>query len=115
MPAMWGKQRGPFNNARLKEHRHLPSHVGQHLVEHKHQFQDQEVSVLHQEADWFKRGVAEAYYIEQKRPTLNHDRGRHTLPVIYRELLQSCDPRPVSGSTSGSQEIASLATQSRHQ
>ena len=101
-------------NTRLKEHRHPPSHVGQHLREQDHQFKDQEVSVLHQEANWFKRGVAEAYFIEQKRPTLNHDRGRHTLPVIYRDIMQSCDQRPVTGSTSGSQEIASMATQSRH-
>ena len=77
---------------RLKEHRHpRKSHVGQHLKEHQHQFKDEEASVLHTEGNWWKRGIAEAYFIEQERPTLNQDRGRHTLPVIYRELLQSCD------------------------
>ena len=97
--------------SRLKEHRQPPSHVGQHLKEAKHHFEEQEVAVLHQEANWFKRGVAEAFHIEQQRPTLNQDRGRHTLPVIYRELTTNCDQRPVKGSTSGSQTIASLATQ----
>ena len=102
-------------NARLKEHRRpRTSHVGKHLKEHQHQFKDQDVAVLHQEANWFKRGIAEAYYIELERPTLNQDRGRHTLPVIYQELLQSRDQRPVTGSKSGSQEIASLVTQNRH-
>ena len=101
-------------NTRLKEHRRpRTSHVGKHLKQHQHHFKDQEVAVLHQEANWFKRGIAEAYFIELERPTLNQDRGRHTLPVIYRDLLQSCDSRPVTGSTSGSQEIASLATQNR--
>ena len=43
--------------------------------------------MLHQEPDWFKRGVAESIYIMQEEPMLNRDKGRHTLPEIYRELL----------------------------
>ena len=100
---------------RLKEHKKTTSHVGQHLKEHKHQFLPDKVAVLHQEASWFKRGVAEALYIAQKAPTLNHDRGRHTLPVIYREIMQprDLDARPVTGSTSGSRDHVSLAAQSQ--
>ena len=98
-------------NARLKEHRQPPSHIGQHLQEQQHQFQDNDVAILHQEANWFKRGVAEAIYISQHQPTLNHDRGRHTLPAIYREILQDRDQRPGTRSTTRSRRDASLATQ----
>ena len=48
---------------------------------------DDQVAVRHTELDWFKRGVAEAIHIDLEKPTLNRDKGRHTLPVIYRELL----------------------------
>ena len=48
----------------------------------------------------FRRGVAEAIYITKEKPDLNRDRGRHTLPVIYRELLanESHDRTSTSGS-----------------
>ena len=48
-----------------------------------------EVSVLHQEPEWFKMGVAEAIHIHLESPSLNRDRGRHHLPAIYREILTS--------------------------
>ena len=98
-------------NSRLKEHRRPASHVGKHLKEHQHQFREDQVAVLHQEASWFKRGVAEAIHIEKHTPTLNKDRGRHTLPVIYRQLMQlrDLDARPITGSISGSRDLVSLA------
>ncbi len=46
----------------------------------------------HREKDWFRRGVAESIYIAEGRPSLNRDRGRHTLPPIYRQLLSSRNP-----------------------
>ena len=57
------------------------------------------ILVLHQEPNWFKRGVAEAIHIAQEDPILNLDRGRHTLPSIYNQILsrditssaESCD------------------------
>ena len=100
--------------ARLKEHRHPPSHVHEHLHRQQHQFQDSDVKVLHMESDWWKRGVAEAFHVMKEQPTLNQDRGRHTLPVLYRELMHDCDQRSM-GSASGSQSIASLATQNASQ
>ncbi len=39
------------------------------------------------ETDWFRRGVAKAICIATDRPTLNQDRGRHTLPTIYSQLV----------------------------
>ena len=72
---------------RLKEHHRSSSPVGQHATEHSHPFSEQDVSVLHQETDWFRRGVAEAIHIAKERPDLNRDRGRHTLPMIYREII----------------------------
>ena len=73
--------------ARFKEHHRSSSPVGLHMEERRHSFDNESVSVLHREADWFKRGVAEAihYYIES--PDLNRGRERHTLPKIYYELL----------------------------
>ncbi len=31
-------------------------------------------------------------YTAEGRSSLNRDRGRHTLPPIYRQLLSSCNP-----------------------
>ncbi len=58
-------------------------------VEHNHNFTKEDVAVKHQEKDWFRRGVAESIYIAEGRPSLNRDRGHHTLPPIYRQLLSS--------------------------
>ena len=32
------------------------------------------------EKDWFRHGIAEAIWIAKTNPSLNRDRGRHTLP-----------------------------------
>ena len=82
---------------RVKEHSYQGSKSAyeEHCKRHKHsinpagkvKIQDSQVAVLHQEPDWFKRGVAESIHIMQEAPTLNRDKGRHTLPEIYRELL----------------------------
>lgn len=91
---------------RVSEHHRSSSPVGEHLQHRKHSFSDQEVSVLHQEADWFRRGVAESIHITQEEPALNRDRGRHTLPAIYREIInprdQSTSTRSRGGATSQS-------------
>ena len=76
---------------RIKEHHRTTSPVGHHLNYNKHSINKDSVKVLHQESNWFRRGVAEAIYIEKERPILNRDRGRHTLPVIYREIVNSRD------------------------
>ena len=85
---------------RIHEHHRSSSPVGQHTKDTHHTFSEKEVSVLHQEQDWFRRGVAEAIYIDKERPDLNRDRGRHTLPAIYRELFNivSRDHPTTSGS-----------------
>ena len=82
---------------RVKEHsyRGTSSAFEEHCTSHKHSINtvgkvnipDSQVAVLHQEPDWFRRGVAEAIHIMREDPTLNRDKGRHTLPVIYRELI----------------------------
>ena len=72
---------------RIKEHHRTSSPVGHHADEHHHPFSELDVSVLHQETDWFRRGVTEAIHITNIRPNLNRDRGRHNLPPIYREIL----------------------------
>ena len=78
-------------NKRIKEHHRDSSPVGHHLNYRKHSISEQNISVLHQESDWFKRGVAEAIHILQDNPPLNRDRGRHTLSNIYREIITSRD------------------------
>ena len=85
---------------RIHEHHRSGSPVGQHHQETSHSFSEKEVEVLHQEPNWFRRGVAEAIFIAKEKPDLNRDRGRHTLPAIYRELLDisSHDQTTTSGS-----------------
>ena len=69
-------------NTRFKEHHRSSSPVGQHMEHRRHS-----VSVLHRETDWYRRGVAEAIYVQQESPCLNRGRERHILPAIYKELL----------------------------
>ena len=82
---------------RIGEHlKHKSSHVCQHLKRMDHTFSPTEdVSVLHTETDWFKRGVAESIHILRKRPTINKDKGRHILPPIYQEVLLAPGSRQV--------------------
>ncbi len=61
------------------------------MTQRQHSFSETEVTVLHQETGWFRRGVAEAIHITSSDPPLNRDRGRHTLPAIYREIIQPRD------------------------
>ena len=76
---------------RVTEHHRSSSPVGQHLAERKYSFSDDNVKILHKESNWFRRGVAESIHITEEEPELNRDRGRHTLPAIYRELIMSRD------------------------
>ena len=76
---------------RLKEHKRSSSPVGHHMMYNTHEFEAENVTVVHQEQGWFRRGVAEAVHISRIDPNLNRDRGRHNLPVIYREIIPSCD------------------------
>ena len=74
-------------NTRFKEHHRSSSPVGHHLEDRRHSVDETSVSVLHKETDWYRRGVAEAIYIQQESPSLNRGRERHLLPAIYNELL----------------------------
>ena len=75
---------------RILEHqRRSTSPMFEHLTRAEHSFTTNEVTILHQEQEWFRRGVAEAIHIHQKSPSLNRDRGRHNLPAIYREIITS--------------------------
>ena len=76
---------------RIKEHQKPSSPVGHHIQYNNHKFDKDNVKVLQSESDWFRRGVAEAIHIETEQPILNRDRGRHTLPVIYQEIVKSRD------------------------
>ena len=93
---------------RIHEHHRSSSPVGHHNQETLHTFSEKDVAVLHQESDWFRRGVAESIFIAKEKPDLNRDRGRHTLPVIYREILEigSCDH-----STSWSHDVTTPSSQ----
>ena len=80
-------------NARYKEHHRSSSTVGLHMEQRRHSIDEDSVAVLHREADWFRRGVAEAVQIQREAPTLNRGRERHILPAIYQELLPQRMPR----------------------
>ena len=83
---------------RVKEHKRDSSPVGEHLNNSGHVFSQDNVSILDKESRWFQRGVKEAIYITASKPSLNRDRGRHTLPSVYNSLVQSCDLSIFSGS-----------------
>ena len=55
----------------LTEHHRITSPVGHHIDYNKHSFQQSEVSILHQEMGWFRRGAAESFHICKKKPALN--------------------------------------------
>ena len=76
-------------NTRFKEHHRSSSPVGQHMEDRRHSVDETSVSVLHKESDWYRRGVAEAIFVQQESPSLNRGRERHILPAIYNELLPS--------------------------
>ena len=82
---------------RFNEHRRASSPVGRHVEDQGHSIDEESVSVLHKETDWFRRGVAEAVHIQRETPSLNQGRERHILPAIYRELLSAPD-EPLRGS-----------------
>jgi len=48
---------------RIAEHHKSSSPIGHHMSWNKHPFSDDEVSILHQETNWFRRGMAEAIHI----------------------------------------------------
>ena len=76
--------------ARVNEHQKTKSSpLCEHLAKEGHSFSKEQVSVLQQEPDWFKRGVAEAIHIQRESPSFNRDQGRHRLPAIYREIISS--------------------------
>ena len=89
-PASYVGETGRQLKERVVEHRKKKSSpVGEHLAQTSHTFSQEEVSVLHHESEWFKRGVAEAIHINRETPSLNRDSGRHNLPAIYREIITS--------------------------
>ena len=69
------------------EHRKESSAIGAHMSQDGHHFDEDNVSVVASEDRWFQRGVAEVSYIHVIKPSLKHDRGRHTLPAIYHQLV----------------------------
>ncbi len=89
---------------RMSEHQRSASPVGHHMDYRKHSFSCDNVSVLHQEAGWFHRGVTEAIHITRTDPMLNRDQGLHTRPNINHEVIKSCD----SSQTVGSHDHATL-------
>ena len=76
---------------RIKEHTKPSSPVGAHAKDHHHHICFDQVKILDSDQDWFNRGVREAIQIAIKPSDLNRDRGRHTLPRIYRSILHSRD------------------------
>ena len=53
---------------RIKEHHRTTSPVGHHLNYNKHPFNNDNVKVLHQETDWFRRGGRRQYTLKRNNP-----------------------------------------------
>ncbi len=85
------------HNTRLKEHQKTSTPIGEHMGSHNHRFAPETVTVKCKEKDWFRRGIAEAIWIAKENPSLNRDRGKHTLPPVYNQLLSSRDAHTTQG------------------
>jgi hypothetical protein len=74
---------------RVSEHHKHSSPFGEHLLEHSHHLENDNIRVLDREQRWFQRGVKEAIYINALTLILNRDWGRHQLPATYTSLIHS--------------------------
>ena len=79
---------------RFMEHRRpstVTSEVSRHI--HKdhpdHDVDISEAKILTVEPRWFERGVKEAIYIRQNRPSMNRDCGRFNLLSVWTNLLRA--------------------------
>ena len=61
-----------------------------HVASNHRDQSDLEFTILCTDDNWFNRGVKEAIAIRKIRPTLNQDEGRHHLPKMYDQLINSC-------------------------
>ena len=78
--------------ARFSEHRRpssTTSKVSKHIhVDHpQHSVELDNGEVLTTEPRWFERGVKEAIYISTLNPSLNRDRGRYNLPLVWDNII----------------------------
>ena len=63
--------------------------VAKHMVE-DHNPGDVTINIIDHEQNWWKRGVKEAFHIQEVNPTLlNEDGGRFHIPPIYN-LIKRC-------------------------
>ena len=72
---------------RAVEHQRNTSPAIYHMIYNKQQFTNYNISILHQESDWFQCGVAEAIHIMHTDAQLNRDRRSHVVPTIYWEII----------------------------
>ena len=85
--------------ARIMEHRRpscTSSEVSQHIHRYHigHSFDMDNVKILDQDPDWFRRGVKEAIQIRTLKPSLNRDGGRYQLPEVWDNILSDIHACP---------------------
>ena len=76
-------------DVRFKEHKKVKgplTAIGEHLSGTGHTIDTENIKVLDNEEQWFRRKIKEALYIQEGNPPLNRDRG-YELPHIYGHLL----------------------------
>ena len=88
-PSSYVGETGRSLGKRVEEHAGKTSAVATHMDNEGHTFNSDSVEIMAIETDWFKRGVKESIHIKEQNPTLNQDRGRHTLPSVYSSILNS--------------------------
>ena len=82
-------------HVRLKEHRSQNdpmTAIGEHISKRGHYINEEQVTILAREDNWWRRKIRESIEIRTRLPTLNRDQG-YDLPRIYDQLL-SHDPAP---------------------
>ena len=78
-------------NVRMKEHQRTKgttplTAVGEHIHQHKHQINMDNVKIIGGEELFWQRKIREAIEIKTRGPTLNRDSG-YELEAIYDDLL----------------------------
>ena len=89
-------------NTRLKEHTKMKAPltaVGEHCVNHQHRVTKENIEIIGNEPNYWRRKIRESVEIRLAHPDMNRDEG-YDLPPIYKELFHmtphqrgSCDER----------------------
>ena len=83
---MWVKQLAPLE-VHCQNIKGTPHQWESMSLVHKHEDDFDYVKIVDREPGWFCRGIKKAIHIELEESVLNRNKGRYTIPTIYRDLI----------------------------